>query len=101
MTAQALDQPSDRPFFTLHDETNSNAAPSDPRRARLGCISVKGRRTLDTPNFLALTSRGVVPHISPDVVGEQTKFAGVYTAIEDCEYKSTFKKQKTKNKSHV
>lgn len=84
MAVGALDQP----FFTLHDETSIDAAPSDSRRARLGRISVKGRRTLDTPNFLALTSRGVVPHISPDVVGEQTEFAGVYTAIEDCKYKS-------------
>lgn len=98
MTVGELDQPSDQPFFTLHDETNNNAAPSDPRRARLGRISVKGRRTLDTPNFLALTSRGVVPHISPDVVGEQTEFAGVYTAIEDCEYTSSpSKTPKTNN----
>ncbi|KFY42088.1 hypothetical protein V494_02606 [Pseudogymnoascus sp. VKM F-4513 (FW-928)] len=85
MAVGGLDQPSDQPFFTLHDETsNANAAaPSDPRRARLGRIAVKGRRTLDTPNFLALTSRGVVPHVSPDVVEEQTEFAGIYMAIED------------------
>lgn len=91
MAVEGLDQPADLPFFTLHDaiSTANDAAHSDARGPRLGRIALKGRRTLDTPNFLALTSRGVVPHISPDVVGEQTEFAGVYTAIEDCEYTSS------------
>ncbi|KFY43152.1 hypothetical protein V495_04133 [Pseudogymnoascus sp. VKM F-4514 (FW-929)] len=91
MAVEGLDQPADLPFFTLHDaiSTANGAAHSDPRGPRLGRITLKGRRTLDTPNFLALTSRGVVPHISPDVVGEQTEFAGVYTAIEDYVEKAT------------
>lgn len=70
-------------IFTLYNTDNSNVV-SESDGARLGCVSLPGRKSLETPNFLALTSRGVVPHISPDVVGEQTDFCGVYTAIEDC-----------------
>jgi len=70
-------------IFTLYNKSDSNVA-SDSDAARLGRVSLPGRKSLETPNFLALTSRGVVPHISPDVVGEQTDFCGIFTAIEDC-----------------
>lgn len=75
-------------FFTLCSEGSDAVDDLEWNRARLGRISVKGRKTLETPNFLALTSRGVVPHISPDIVGEQTEFSGVYVAIEDCKLSS-------------
>lgn len=52
---------------------------------RLGRLSVKARTDLETPNFLAVSSRGVVPHISPDVVSSQTQIGGVHLALEDCE----------------
>jgi queuine tRNA-ribosyltransferase subunit QTRTD1 len=51
---------------------------------RLGRLTVHGRNQLDTPNFLAVTSRGVVPHMTPDVVASSTDIRGVHMALEDC-----------------
>lgn len=53
-------------------------------KARLGELALKGRDAIETPNFLAVTSRGVMPHISPDAIPSQATFPGVFTAIEDC-----------------
>lgn len=52
--------------------------------ARLGRLVVPGRKDIETPNFIAITSRGVVPHISPDVIFTSTQFGGVHMALEDC-----------------
>ncbi|KAM7196496.1 tRNA-guanine(15) transglycosylase-like protein [Naviculisporaceae sp. PSN 640] len=52
--------------------------------ARLGKLALAGRKTvIDTPNFLASTSRGVVPHITPDNVKNHLHTGGVYMALED------------------
>lgn len=57
--------------------------------ARLGRLSVPrlggsaGRAALDTPTYLAVTSRGAVPHLTPDMVARHTSFAGAYFAYED------------------
>ena len=51
---------------------------------RLGRLQIPGRRTLETPTFLALTSRGVVPHISQDTFATSTSIEGVYIPLEDC-----------------
>lgn len=51
---------------------------------RLGTLSLPGTRPIQTPNFLAITSRGVVPHISPDILRKKTSVNGVYVALEDC-----------------
>lgn len=51
---------------------------------RIGRLAVNGRKDVQTPNFLALTSRGAVPHLTPDVITSTTEFPGVYTALEDC-----------------
>ncbi len=63
----------------------------DPNAAgpRLGRLSIPGRRDLETPNFFAITSRGVVPHLTPDVIASHTKIGGVHIALEDCEYEIT------------
>lgn len=55
-------------------------------KPRLGLLNVKGRRTLETPGYLAVSSRGVVPHISPDVLASQTDIGGVHLALEDCKH---------------
>ena len=57
-------------------------------RPRLGRLNVQGRRTLETPGFLAVGSRGVVPHISPDVIASQTDIGGIHLALEDCKFDS-------------
>jgi len=51
---------------------------------RLGRLSVKGRKELDTPNFIAIGSRGVVPHMTPDVILASSDIGGVHMALEDC-----------------
>lgn len=53
--------------------------------ARLGRLAVPRREPLDTPNFLAVTSRGVLPHLTPDNLARHATFPGVYMALEDCE----------------
>ncbi len=52
--------------------------------ARLGRLAVAGRKVVETPGFLAITSRGVIPHLTPDVVSEHTQVGGVHLALEDC-----------------
>jgi queuine tRNA-ribosyltransferase accessory subunit len=55
---------------------------------RLGRLSIQGRRSIETPNFFAVTSRGVVPHLTPDVVSAHTQIGGVHIALEDCKRRS-------------
>ncbi|PMD21767.1 putative Queuine tRNA-ribosyltransferase-like protein [Hyaloscypha hepaticicola] len=50
---------------------------------RLGRLSITGRREFETPNFFALTSRGVIPHLTPDVIAAHTRVGGVHIALED------------------
>lgn len=54
---------------------------------RLGRLTVPGRSQLDTPNFFAVTSRGVIPHITPDVLASSTDIRGLHMALEDCKLK--------------
>jgi len=51
---------------------------------RLGRLSLPGRNTIETPHYLGLTSRGVVPHLSQDNFAQLSFIAGVYAALEDC-----------------
>jgi len=51
--------------------------------ARLGRLVARNVQ-IDTPAFLAPTSRGVVPHLSHDNLREHTDIRGAYVALEDC-----------------
>ena len=51
---------------------------------RLGRLLRNGRAPLQTPHYVATTSRGVVPHISHDVLQRHTSIRGAYIALEDC-----------------
>jgi queuine tRNA-ribosyltransferase subunit QTRTD1 len=51
---------------------------------RLGRLSLPGRKTIVTPEFIGNTSRGVIPHISQDNFRKCRGFEGVYIPIEDC-----------------
>jgi hypothetical protein len=59
---------------------------NDGTGARLGTLSLPKRRPIDTPNFIGLTARGAVPHLTPDNVSRRSELGGVYIALEDCEY---------------
>lgn len=52
---------------------------------RLGQLTLQGRTALSTPTFIASTSRGVIPHVSQDVMSKLTKIPAVYLGLEDCE----------------
>jgi queuine tRNA-ribosyltransferase subunit QTRTD1 len=58
--------------------------PDSTSGARLGRLAIEGRKALETPGFIAVTSRGVVPHMTPDVVAAHAQFGGVHMALEDC-----------------
>ncbi|GME66355.1 Queuine tRNA-ribosyltransferase-like protein [Neofusicoccum parvum] len=50
---------------------------------RLGRLSIPGRATLSTPHYLAVTSRGVVPHLAQDILKRHTDISSLYIALED------------------
>ena len=54
--------------------------------ARLGRLTLPGRRTMETPHYLAITSRGVVPHITQDTFKRDTSIGAVYVPLEDCKF---------------
>ncbi|KAK0635321.1 tRNA-guanine(15) transglycosylase-like protein [Bombardia bombarda] len=52
--------------------------------ARLGRLALTGcKSVVDTPNYFGLTSRGVVPHVTPDNVSKHLQTNGAYLALED------------------
>lgn len=57
----------------------------DGRGARAGRLALPKRKTIETPNFFGLTSRGAIPHMTPDVIAKHTELNGSYMALEDCE----------------
>lgn len=52
--------------------------------ARLGTLSLPKRNPIDTPNFIGLTARGALPHLTPDNISKWSELGGVYIALEDC-----------------
>ncbi len=58
---------------------------ADSLAARLGYLNLPGRKPINTPHHLAVTSRGVVPHLAHDMFRDHTSIEGVYVALEDCE----------------
>lgn len=60
---------------------------TDKYGPRLGNFFFQGRKTIKTPHFLALGSRGAVPHMSQDMLCENTHINCLYTALEDCKYR--------------
>ena len=63
--------------------------------ARLGRLSLPGRKVIETPHYLGITSRGVVPHITQDTFTRDTSINGVYVGLEDCESKPSTLPQST------
>lgn len=52
---------------------------------RIGRLNFQGRNPIDTPHYIAVTSRGAVPHLSQDMTRDNTSIRALYTAFEDCE----------------
>lgn len=53
---------------------------------RLGKLALTGRKTLSTPHYIPLTSRGTVPHIAHDMLRKETALNSLYIGLEDCTY---------------
>lgn len=53
---------------------------------RLGRLAVAGRKPLHTPHYVAITSRGTVPHVAHDVMRDHTSISSLYIGLEDCTY---------------
>lgn len=66
--------------FTLKQASLSALGP------RVGQLLQKGRAAINTPHYVATTSRGIVPHVSPDVLAKSTAVSVVYMPLEDCKY---------------
>ncbi|CAK7222855.1 hypothetical protein SCUCBS95973_004978 [Sporothrix curviconia] len=50
---------------------------------RLGSLALPGRKPVATPAFFAVTSRGAVPHVTPDNIVRTEIVNGAYFALED------------------
>jgi len=53
---------------------------------RLGVLSLPGRQAIQTPNYVGNTSRGAVPHFTPDMQHKHSKIKALYMGLEDCKY---------------
>ncbi|KAK4228278.1 putative queuine tRNA-ribosyltransferase [Podospora fimiseda] len=51
--------------------------------ARPGRLSFPTRRPIETPNFMGVTSRGCLPHLTPDNVTKYIQASGAYMSLED------------------
>lgn len=71
-----------RGIFSVH--LNSIEIKGD--QYRLGELALAGRQKVQTPNYFPLTSRGSIPHLSQDMMRDHAPVAGIYTALEDCEF---------------
>lgn len=83
MNGDAADMATSRAGFHI-----LKASTRGPASARLGTLSIKGRKSIETPNFVAMSSRGVIPHLTPDMVIKATDFGAAHMALEDCMYMS-------------
>lgn len=63
--------------FQAYDPTDSGL--------RIGTLSVNGRSTINTPHYVAISSRGTVPHLTQDMMRDNSAITGIYAALEDCE----------------
>ncbi|SMR56618.1 unnamed protein product [Zymoseptoria tritici ST99CH_1E4] len=68
---------------SLSDEMFTVVKSAGHSTPRLGRLVLPGRQAIDTPHFLANTSRGIVPHITQDTFKRDTDLNGVYVALED------------------
>lgn len=58
---------------------------SGANKARIGRLSFRDRVQIETPHYVAVSSRGAVPHLSQDMMRDNTRINAMYAALEDCE----------------
>lgn len=64
-------------MFSITRASTGNAA-------RTGLLNLPNRQPIKTPHYLALASRGAIPHLTQDNVAKHTDIRGAYMAVEDC-----------------
>ncbi|RMY39377.1 hypothetical protein D0865_12838 [Hortaea werneckii] len=64
-------------MFSLRNAASAGLGP------RLGRLNLPNRNHIDTPHYLGVTSRGVIPHLTPDSLSAHTSISGVYVGLED------------------
>ena len=67
-----------------HEMFSIIAATAHSLGPRLGQLRLTGRKIIETPHYLALTFRGVVPHMTQDTFARDASIDGVYVPLEDC-----------------
>lgn len=70
---------SEENMFSITRASTGNAA-------RTGSLNLPNRQPIKTPHYLALASRGAIPHLTQDNVAKHTDIRGAYMAVEDCKY---------------
>lgn len=65
-------------------EVLKKAVDGSTSAARLGRLSLSKRNPIETPNYIAVASRGVVPHVTPDNLKKHVSVGAAYMALEDC-----------------
>ncbi|MCJ1250902.1 hypothetical protein MMC30_008130 [Trapelia coarctata] len=77
MPAADVQTLSGAPSFKLAKPFNDKLGP------RVGYFSFPGRQPIETPHYIAISSRGAVPHLSQDTMRESTSIKGLYAGLED------------------
>lgn len=68
----------------LSFEVLSRSDSSSTISARHGLLHSPDHTSIPSPHYVAISSRGAVPHLSQDVMAKHTNLKGVYLALEDC-----------------
>jgi queuine tRNA-ribosyltransferase accessory subunit len=68
----------------IFSSTAGSSVVGDALTARLGELALPGRKPIQTPNFIGVASRGVIPHLTPDNLTRYSSVGSVYMALEDC-----------------
>lgn len=68
----------------IFSSASGSAVVGDTLTARLGELKLPGRKPIQTPSFTGATSRGAIPHLTPDNVTKFTSINSAYLALEDC-----------------
>ena len=62
---------------------SSSSGPFSDVETRHGRLYFRNRDPIETPHYVAVSSRGAVPHLSQDMIRDQTSVRGMYAALED------------------
>lgn len=68
-----------RPFRLLNSAKPSHGP-------RLGELTLPQRHAIETPHYIAVTSRGAVPHLTQDNLKQHSNIKAAYLGLEDCEH---------------